>query len=192
MVECTDNDLRSTLDLAFKKTEIDASIIEINDNAESTPKNVDCIVFYLTRDNLHKIQSILEKYPHESTRYLAIADGDDDETCQFADQINADDVLYQPLVIQDTVDALQDILSAEKSGEEIEEANKRQKAWLIEQYQKRHGEELPPDVWKARTIARLQKESRDRAARINRKLITGILVLILLILIGWLISLCLQ
>ena len=58
----------------------------------------------------------------------------------------------------------------------------------IEQYKKNHADELPPDVWKAQTLARLQKQSRARVDRLNQRIVVGISLLIGLFLIIWLVS----
>ena len=69
------------------------------------------------------------------------------------------------------------------SAEDEEEADRRQLAWGIEQYQKRHGEELPPEVWRAQTLARLKMESSAKEAKRNRQLKLIILALVVVLVV---------
>ena len=58
-----------------------------------------------------------------------------------------------------------------------EAADKEQKAWAIEQYQKRHGLELPPDEWKQMMLARLKEDKASHNKRTMR--ILGIAILLI-------------
>ena len=143
----------------------------VPDFLEKLPKSAVCLVLFPSPQNLDSLEAILQKFPHEFTPRLFVADTDFD--------IEADVVLAPPVGMQETLDAINDL---------CDEVRRRQLAWGIEQYKKNHADELPPDVWKAQTLARLQKQSRARVDRLNQRIVVGISLLIGLFLIIWLVS----
>ncbi|MBO5752938.1 MAG: hypothetical protein J6S69_04490 [Proteobacteria bacterium] len=62
-------------------------------------------------------------------------------------------------------------------------SNTKSQSWAIEQYQRRHGKELSPDVWKAQTMARLDAEADEKNRKLTRLLTIGLIIIILCIII---------
>ena len=67
--------------------------------------------------------------------------------------------------------------------DEDEAADRAQQAWAIEQYQKRHGQELSPDAWKQMMLDRLHQDSSKRSKRLRWILGIAIVLIMLAIIV---------
>ena len=168
-----------------------------SDDDFSGVKKPDCVVFYLTSDNGDRMSDLLASQPLSGSKRIAILDSRDNAVNETVERLNVDETIYKPVHLDKLVAAIDRVLGNPEMPIDIpdadnvdipddgdmdaDEADKAQEAWAIEQYQKRHGQELSPDEWKQMMLARLKEERSTHNKRTMRILGAAILLISLAI-----------
>ena len=160
----------------------------------------DCVVFYLTSDNGSRMSELLACPSLSNSQRIAILDLRDNAVCAFVDRLSIDETIYKPVHLNKLIAAIDRVLGNTEIPSDSQDlddvdipdngdfgddsmdmdddaADKAQQAWAIAQYQKRHGQELPPDEWKQMMLTRLKEDSATKNKRTMR--ILGIAILLI-------------
>ena len=182
------------------------------DELISNKSEPDCFVFYITSDNSNCVRQFLSQSALAKSRRIAVVDARDKAIHPVLEQLDVRETLYKPVQLSRLVAAIDHVLGnnempasdpaneiaaapdtgnldgdakeiSDGAEDDDEEANRAHAAWAIEQYQKRHGQELSPDAWKQMMLERLNQDNSRRSKRQMRLLGVAILCIIMAIIV---------